>query len=151
MSLDSSQQVNKIVQENNEVNCKWVLRYHKCFQLWITVKWPRSYILNITLVSMFLRLLGHPRYCIRIWKLKHSERRFKSLFKEHYAFVSYMEIFLKILGCISSKNISYSELILNTFSLLELFVELSQFLSGATKVSNKIRAVELTSMKNRIW
>ena len=58
--------------------------------------------------------------------------------------------FWKSLGCISSKSVSYSKLKLNTFSLLELFVELSQFLSGATKVSNKIRAVELTSMNNSI-
>ena len=44
----------------------------------------------------------------------------------------------------------YSKLKLNTFSLMELFVEFSQFLSGATNVSNKIRAVELTSKNNSI-
>ena len=97
MGLDSLQQVNKIVQGNNEVlNCTWVLRYHKCFQLWITVKWPRGYLLNITHVSMFLRLLGYPRYCVQKWKLKHSERRLKSLLKEHYASVLYMKIFGKV-------------------------------------------------------
>ena len=47
-------------------------------------------------------------------------------------------------------NVSYAKLKLSTFSPLELFVELRQFLSGATKVSNKIRAVELISMNNRI-
>ena len=36
------------------------------------------------------------------------------------------------------------------FSLLELYVEFSQFLRGATEVSNKIRAVELTSKNNCI-
>ena len=49
--------------------------------------------------------------------------------------------FLKSLGYVSSQNILYSKLKLNISSLLELFVEFSQFLSGATKVSNKIRAV----------
>ena len=50
------------------------------------------------------------------------------------------------------KNVSFSKLKLNTFSLLEFFVEHSQFLSGATKVSNKIRAaVEWTSMNNGIY
>lgn len=58
--------------------------------------------------------------------------------------------FLKSLGCISSKNVLCSKLKLNTFSLLELFADLSQFLSGATKVSNKIRAVELTSMNDSV-
>ena len=48
------------------------------------------------------------------------------------------------------KNVSYSTLKLNTFSFLELFAELSQFLCGATKVSNKITAVGLTSMNNSI-
>ena len=48
------------------------------------------------------------------------------------------------------KNVSYSKLKWNTFSPLELFAELSQFLSAATKVSNKIRAVELTSMTNSL-
>ena len=48
------------------------------------------------------------------------------------------------------KNVSYSKLKWNTFSPLELFAELSQFLSAATKVSNKIRAVELTSMTNNL-
>ena len=48
-----------------------------------------------------------------------------------------------------SKNL-YSKLKLNMFSLLELFMEFSQFLSGATKVSNKIKAVELTSTNNSI-
>ena len=57
----------------------------------------------MTLVFMYLRLLGHPRYCVGKWKLKHSERRLKSLFKEHYTSVSYMKSFSKSLGCISSK------------------------------------------------
>ena len=48
------------------------------------------------------------------------------------------------------KNVLYSKLNLNTFSLLELFAEHSQFLSGATKVSNKIRAAEWTSINNGI-
>ena len=151
MSLVSSQQVNKTVQANNAVDCTWVLKYHKCFQLWITIKWPTSYILslNITLVFMYLRLLGHPRYCVGKWKLKHSERRLKSLFKEHYASVSYIKVFEKF-RLHKLKNVSNSRLKLNTLSLLELFAEHSQFLSGATKVSNKIRAVEWTSMNNGI-
>ena len=57
------------------------------------------------------------------------------------------ENFLKSLGYISSRNVSYCKLKLNNFSLMLLFVEFSQFLSEATKVSNKIKAVELTSMK----
>ena len=65
--------------------CKiiWVLRYHRCFQLWVSVKWPRRYILNImiTLVFKYLMLLGHPRYWK--WTEKLPERRLKSLFKEH--------------------------------------------------------------------
>ena len=36
------------------------------------------------------------------------------------------------------------------FSLLGLFVEFSQFLNGATKVSIKKKAVELTSTNNSI-
>ena len=144
MSLNSSPQVNEIVQANNEVNCTWLLRYHKCFQLWITVKWPRSYILNITLVFMYLMLSGYPRYYIRKWKVNHPERRLKSLSKEHSASV------LKSLGCVSSQNVSYSKLKLNTFSLLGLSGEFSQFLSGATKAINKTRAVELTPMYNSI-
>ena len=144
MSLNSSPQVNEIVQANNEVNCTWLLRYHKCFQLWITVKWPRSYILNITLVFMYLMLSGYPRYYIWKWKVNHPERRLKSLSKEQFASV------LKSLGCVSSQNVSYSKLKLNTFSLLGLFGEFSQFLSGATKAINKTRAVELTSMYNNI-
>ena len=144
MSLNSSPQVNEIVQTNNELNWTWLLRYHKCFQLWITVKWPRSYIFNITLAFMYLTLSGYPRYYIRKWKVKHSERRLKSLSKEHSASV------LKSLGCVSSQNVSYSKLKLNTFSLLGLFGEFSKFLSGATKAINKTRAVELTSMYNSI-
>ena len=84
MSLDSSQQVNKIVLANNEVNLTWVLRYHKCFQLWITVEWPRSYInhsclnaLNVVRTSCVDTVLGNK------WKAKHSERTLKSLFKKH--------------------------------------------------------------------
>ena len=42
------------------------------------------------------------------------------------------------------KNVSYSKLKLNTFSLLKLFEEFSQFLSRATKVSNKIYKVNET-------
>ena len=57
---------------------------------------------------------------------------------------------MKSLGHTISQNVSNSKLELNTSNLLELFVEFSQFLSGATKVSNKIRAVELTSMNNSI-
>ena len=60
------------------------------------------------------------------------------------------EKFLKSLGDIRSQNVSYSKLKLNTLSLFKLFVEFSQFLSGATKVSNNVRAVELTSMNNSI-
>ena len=143
MSLDSSQQVNKIVQANNEVNCTWVLKYHKCFQLWITVKWPRSYTLslNITIVFMYLRLLGHPRYCVGKWKFKHSYRRLKSLSKNNTLPFYTWKVFEKF-RLHELKNVSYSKLKLNTFSPLELFAELSQFLSGATKVSNKITAVE---------
>ena len=142
-SLDSSQQVNKIVQANNEVNCTWVLKYHKYFQLWITVKWPRSYILslNITIVFMYLRLLGHPRYCVGKWKFKHSDRRLKSLSKNNTLPFYTWKVFEKF-RLHELKNVSYSKLKLNTFSPLELFAELSQFLSGATKVSNKITAVE---------
>ena len=101
VSLDSSQQVNKIVQANNEVNCTRVLKYHKCFQLWITVKWPRSYTLslNITIVFMYLRLLGHPRYCVGKWKFKHLDRRFQRTIR--FRFIH--EKFLKSLGCMSSK------------------------------------------------
>ena len=58
--------------------------------------------------------------------------------------------FLKSLGHICSQNVSYSKFKLNTCGLLELFVEFSQFLRGANKVSHKIRAVELTSMNNSI-
>ena len=57
---------------------------------------------------------------------------------------------MKILGCVSSQNVSYSKLKLITFSILGLFGEFSQFLSGATKAINKTRAVELTSMYNSI-
>ena len=58
--------------------------------------------------------------------------------------------FLKSLGCITLQSVAYSKLTLNTCSRSGLFVEFSQFLSGATKVSNKIRAVELTSINNSI-
>ena len=66
-------------------------------------------------------------------KVKTLREKIKKSFKEHYASILYME---------KLKKISYSKLKLNTFSPLELFAELSQFLSGATKVSNKITAVE---------
>ena len=135
--------VNKIVQANNEVNCTWVLKYHKCFQLWITAKWPRSYTLslNITIIFMYLRLLGHPRYCVGKWKFKHSDRRLKSLSKNNTLPFYTWKVFEKF-RLHELKNVSYSKLKLNTFSPLELFAELSQFLSGANKVSNKITAVE---------
>ena len=148
MSLDSLQQVNKIVQENNEVlNCTWVLRYHKCFQLWITVKWPRSYILNIT---RFYKVVRISKILCSKMKVKTLREKIKKSAQRTLRFRLIHKNFWKSFGCISSKSVSYSKLKLNTFSLLELLVELSQFLSGATKVSNKIRAVELTSMNNSI-
>ena len=148
MSLDSLQQVNKIVQENNEVlNCTWVLRYHKCFQLWITVKWPRSYILNIT---RFYKVVRISKILCSKMKVKTLREKIKKSAQRTLRFRFIHENFWKSLGCISSKNVPYSKLKLSTFSPLELFVELRQFLSGATKVSNKIRAVELTSMNNSI-
>ena len=84
MSLDSSQQANKIVQANNEVNCTWVLKYHKCFQLWIRVKWPRSYLLKVVRTSKIL--------CWKI-KVKTLREKIEKSFKEHYAFVLYMKSF----------------------------------------------------------
>ena len=148
MSLDSLQQVNKIVQENNEVlNCTWVLRYHKYFQLWITVKWPRRYLLNIT---RFYKVVRISKILFSKMKVKTLREKIKKSAQRTLCFRFIHENFWKSLGCISSKNVSYSKLKLSTFSPLELFVELRQFLSGATKVSNKIRAVELISMNNRI-
>ena len=41
-------------------------------------------------------------------------------------------LLLKSLGYISSQNVSLSELKLNTWNLLEFFVEFIQFLNGAT-------------------
>ena len=132
MSLNSSPQVNEIVQANNEVNSTWLLRYHKCFQLWITVKWPRSYILNITLVFMYLMLSGYPRYYIRKWKVNHPERRLKSLSKEHSASV------LKSLGCVSSQNVSYSKLKLNTLVSWGSLGNSASFSVGQPKPSIKL-------------
>ena len=83
-------------------------------------------------------------------KVKTLREKIKKSAQRTLCFRSIHENFWKSLGCISSKNVSYSKLKLSTFSPLELFVELRQFLSGATKVSNKIRAVELISMNNRI-
>ena len=48
------------------------------------------------------------------------------------------KVFEKFRFHISSQNVLYSKLKLNTFSLLKLFVEFGQFLSGAMKVSNKL-------------
>ena len=58
--------------------------------------------------------------------------------------------FLISLSYTSSQNVSYFKLKQSIFSMLELYVEFSQFLRGATEVSNKIRAVELTSKNNCI-
>ena len=44
------------------------------------------------------------------------------------------EKILKSLGDIRSQNVSYSKLKLNTLSLFKLFVEFSQFLSGAIAI-----------------
>ena len=142
--------MNKIVQENNEVlNFTWVLRYQKCFQLWITVKWPRRYLLNITRFYV-LKVVRISKILCSKMKVKTLREKIKKSAQRTLRFRFIHENFWKSLGCISSKNVSYSKLKLSTFSPLELFVELRQFLSGATKVSNKIRAVELISMNNRI-
>ena len=82
--------------------------------------------------------------------VKHLERRLKKYIQWKLGFCFLHEKFLKSLCYIRSQNVSYSELKLSTFSLFKLFVESSQFLSGATKVSSKVRAVELTSMNNNI-
>ena len=134
MSLDSSPQVDRIVQAKNEVNCTWVLRYHKCFQLWITVKWPRSYIFNINPVS-FLNVVGTSEILYLKIKGKTLRKKIKKSVQRMLGLHFIHEEFFKSLhvGYISSQNVSYSKSMkLNTFSLLELFVVFSQFLSGAT-------------------
>ena len=82
-------------------------------------------------------------------KVKTLREKIKESVQRTLRFCFIHENFLKSLGC-KLKNVAYSKLKWNTFSPLELFAELSQFLSGATKVSNKIRAVELTSMINSL-
>ena len=77
-------------------------------------------------------------------------KKIKKVYSMKLGFCFIHEKFLKSLGDIRSQNVSYSKLKLNTLSLFKLFVEFSQFLSGATKVSNNVRAVELTSMNNSI-
>ena len=77
-------------------------------------------------------------------------KKIKKVYSMKLGFCFIHEKFLKSLGDIRSQNVSYSKLKLNTLSLFKLFVEFSQFLSGATKVSNKIGAVELTAMNNSI-
>ena len=96
--------MNKIIQENNEVNYTWVLRYHKCFQLWITVKWPRSYILmqhhtcfhvlNVVRTSKIL--------CLKM-KVKTLREKIKESVQRTLCFRFIHENFFKSLVCISSK------------------------------------------------
>ena len=83
-------------------------------------------------------------------KVKTLREKIKESVKRTLRFCFIHENFLKSLGCISSKMLHTLNWNGTLFSPLELFAELSQFLSGATKVSNKIRAVELTSMTNRL-
>ena len=73
-------------------------------------------------------------------------KKIKKVYSMNTRLLFIHETFLKSLGYIRSQNVSYSKLKFNTFSLFYLFVKFSQFLSGATKVSNKIGAVELTAM-----
>ena len=84
-------------------------------------------------------------------KVKTFREKIKESVQRTLSFCFIHENFLKSLGLHKLKNVSYSKLKWNTFIPLELFAELSQFLSAATKVSNKIRAVELTSMNNSIF
>ena len=83
-------------------------------------------------------------------KVKTFREKIKESVQRTLSFCFIHENFLKSLGLHKLKNVSYSKLKWNTFIPLELFAELSQFLSAATKVSNKIRAVELTSMTNNL-
>ena len=83
-------------------------------------------------------------------KGKTLRKKIKKSVQRTLSFCFIHEKFFKSLGYISSQNVSYCKLKLNTFSLLLLFVEFSQFLNGETKVSNKIKAVVLTSMNNSI-
>ena len=128
MSLDSLQQVNKIVQENNEVlNCTWVLRYHKCFQLWITVKWPRRYLLNITRFYV-LKVVRISKILCSKMKVKTLREKIKKSAQRTLRFRFIHENFWKSLDC---DQFAWSEIrvIFTNFHKIQLSMTLSSWIN----------------------